>query len=632
MFNTEKTKMEPLIEFINPVIKNISQQEQLEYVANIDPEIQRKIEIGLKYLNDLKHPKFSKVLELYPFDANNFSEEQFKNIEKGYNYIGSHTYEFFGKYADQQDLISNYVNQSFLLWYFLGALVFFNCLRIIFILLFDKQNREKEYRGGFGGALERGLRGIAVGSLWYPVVYPDTLNRFYKTIYHAFPNLYVGQYVLFRHFPGNTPLEYFDKDKYLGLVPTTSYLYFPDPKPHIVKVVFKTPKMLLERWSGTEILQDHSTLGQIWKFFKNLYIWLFVVSEPSVSKVVQQANVEKNDNFIDWFTKDTNFYSVTSQQFYLFTEKIKNLFNKTHFNYNDLPESINRFNFSSDFQSRILDLDLAKWKSINENDEFIKFLTPFFKGLNLTTVDDGQFSIPLQGNQNYLKDIKSIQDQVNQVFQNEANFELNRLKIIEQDYQIYLKNVVESNSPSGFSLYKIYHLIVDPLLTILHKIFDIVLPYLWIINNQLDIVILNAPNFIKSNLLTVFTIVTFSYVLRRGRYYLGRLFRYYLGHTIILEMLSRFVVPLYYSYYKWVEESSFILLSDQANNFTKFLYYYKDTHRDEFSFTADALGWSILALPILLFISSQFEQYFYVKYLTDSALIHIGTRRPGEGD
>ena len=322
MFNTEKTKMEPLIEFINPVIKNISQQEQLEYVANIDPEIQRKIEIGLKYLNDLKHPKFSKVLELYPFDANNFSEEQFKNIEKGYNYIGSHTYEFFGKYADQQDLISNYVNQSFLLWYFLGALVFFNCLRIIFILLFDKQNREKEYRGGFGGALERGLRGIAVGSLWYPVVYPDTLNRFYKTIYHAFPNLYVGQYVLFRHFPGNTPLEYFDKDKYLGLVPTTSYLYFPDPKPHIVKVVFKTPKMLLERWSGTEILQDHSTLGQIWKFFKNLYIWLFVVSEPSVSKVVQQANVEKNDNFIDWFTKDTNFYSVTSQQFYLFTEKI----------------------------------------------------------------------------------------------------------------------------------------------------------------------------------------------------------------------------------------------------------------------------------------------------------------------
>ena len=97
-------------------------------------------------------------------------------------------------------------------------------------------------------------------------------------------------------------------------------------------------------------------------------------------------------------------------------------------------------------------------------------------------------------------------------------------------------------------------------------------------------------------------------------------------------MLSRFVVPLYYSYYKWVEESSFILLSDQANNFTKFLYYYKDTHRDEFSFTADALGWSILALPILLFISSQFEQYFYVKYLTDSALIHIGTRRPGEGD
>ena len=134
------------------------------------------------------------------------------------------------------------------------------------------------------------------------------------------------------------------------------------------------------------------------------------------------------------------------------------------------------------------------------------------------------------------------------------------------------------------------------------------------------------------NLGTAFAVLTFSYVLRRGRYYLGRLFRYYLGHTIILEMLSRFMIPFYFAYYKWVEQDSFPRLSDEANQFTKFISFYKDTHRDDFIFTADAVGWSVLFLPILLFIASQLEQYFYVKYLTDSALIHIGTRRPGESD
>jgi len=33
MFYNENTKMEPLIEFINPVIKNISQQQQVRYLA-----------------------------------------------------------------------------------------------------------------------------------------------------------------------------------------------------------------------------------------------------------------------------------------------------------------------------------------------------------------------------------------------------------------------------------------------------------------------------------------------------------------------------------------------------------------------------------------------------------------------
>jgi len=498
--------------------------------------------------------------------------------------------------------------------------------------LFDKKNQQKEYRGGFAGALERGLRGIAIGSLWYPVIYPDILNRFYKTIYHAFPNLYVGQYVLFRYFPGNMPLQYFNQDKYLGLVPTTSYLLLSDPKPHIIKVMFKTPQALLERWSGTEILQDYSMLGRIWKFIKGIYIWFFVVATPPIDKNTISSTNREIDNLVTWFGKDTNFYLITSDQFYSFTEKIKDFYNEIHFNYNKIPESLTRFNFPTEFQSKILDFDLTKWKLINENDKFIKILTPLFNGLTLQGVNDEDLCIPLEGNTNYINEINSIQTNINQIFQDEAIFEFNRLELIEQSYQNYIKSLGVNQNLSSVSLYNIYHAIFDPLFTIIQNLFNKLLPLVWVINDQLDIVIANAPNFIKSNLGTVFTILTFSYVLRRGRYYLGRLFRYYLGHTIILEMLSRFVVPLYYSYYTWVEESSFVLLPDQADAFTKFLYYYKDSHRTEFSFTADAMGWSILLLPIILFIASQVEQYFYVKYLTDSALIHIGTRRPGEGD
>ena len=632
MFDNDNNKMEPIIEFINPVIQNIAQQVQKQYLMNIDPETDKKIKIGLDYLNDLRHPKFAKVLELYPFDPNNFSEEQFKNIEKGYQYIGNHSYEFFGKYADQQDLIYNYVNNGFLLWYFFGALLVLNSLRIIFILLFDKKNRQKEYRGGFGGAIERGLRGVAIGSLWYPVVYPDLLNRFYKTIYHAFPNMFVGHYVLFPHFPGRIDLEYFEVDKYLGLVPTTSYLLLPDPTPHIIKVVYKTPKILVERWSGTEIMQEYSMLGRIWKMIYSCYAWFFVTAKSNETESLIVSNNSKTEDFVDWFAKDINFYPGTSEQFYSFTEKIKNLYDQTHFNYNDLPDSINRFNFPDEFRSRVLNFDLAKWKSINEEDKLIQTLNPLFKGLNLPGISNGEPCLPLQGNLKYASDIEWIQNNMNHVIQNEANFELNQLITVEQQYQRYLKNIDLNSNTSNISLYKIYHLIFDPLLIAVQDIITPCSKALWQLNYILDMWIIGLPRFILMNLGTAFAVLTFSYVLRRGRYYLGRLFRYYLGHTIILEMLSRFMIPFYFAYYKWVEQDSFPRLSDEANQFTKFISFYKDTHRDDFIFTADAVGWSVLFLPILLFIASQLEQYFYVKYLTDSALIHIGTRRPGESD
>lgn len=647
MFNSEENKMESIIEFVNPVINNISNQDQMRYLSNVDPEIKKKIEIGEQYLFDIRHSKFAKVREMFPFDPDNFSEEQFKNIEKGQLYIANHSYEFFGRFADTQDLVYNFVNHQFLLWYFFLFLLVLNGIRVVFILLFDEENRNKEYRGGFGGAIERGLRGIAVGCLWYPVIYPDTINRFYKTIYHAFPNLYVKQFILFRHFPGKIDLVYFDRDKYLGLVPTTSYLLYEEPTQHIVKIIYKTPKELVERWGGTQILQDYSLLGRIWNSIRNTCIWLFIpVGEKKMEPQnwlatptarIQEAMIpipSKNpDDFVNWLGKDKNFFPITADPFYLFTEKIKNFYTETHFSYAELPNSLMRFNFPLDFKSKILDFDFTKWKLINENDELVKFMNPFFAALGLPDINSGQVSIPLQGNANYQEDVRWIQNNVNNIFQNEANFEFNRLVKLERLYKNYLYDEFEGPVKSSHSsIYTFYHKVFDPLLKLIQYICVEGKPYVLDINVKLDALIVSLPMFIKANLGSVFAIVVFSYVLRRGRYYLGRLFRYYLGHTIILEMLARFVIPFYYSYYKWVEESSFILLSDQANEFTKFLYYYKDTHRDDFTFTADALGWVLLALPIILFIASQAEQYFYVKYLTDSALIHIGTRRPGEGD
>jgi len=634
VFNSEEINMESIIEFINPVITNSSQEDQMRYLASVDPEIQKKIEIGKEYLVNLRHAKFYNVKQMFPFDPDNFSEEQFQNIEKGYNYIGNHTYEYFSRFANQQDLVYNFVNHNFLLWYFFFLLLILNSFRVIFILLFDKENRKKEYRGGFGGAIERGLRGVALGVLWYPIVYPDNLNRFYKTFYHTFPNLYVEQFRLFPHFPANLPIVYFEREKYLGLVPTTSYMLDPEPTPHIIKVVYRTPPELVERFGGTEILEKYSPAGKIWHVVKGIYIWLFVPAADKLKtneKIIDTTS-QKTDDFINWLGKDQNFYPVTSDQFYSFTEKIKTFYNETHFNFDELPSSLNRFNFPSDFKSKILAFDFTKWKLINGSDELVKFMNPFFTSLGLPSIDSGQVSIPLQGNANYQQDINWIQNNVNNIFQNEANFEFNRLATLEKDYQTYLKDLELSTKSAYFTPYNIYHTIFDPLLTLIKNTYDTSIPWIRGINEYLDDGIIGLPMFVKQNLGTAFSVLIFSYVLRRGRYYLGRLFRYYLGHTIVIDMLSRFLIPFYFGYYKWVEEPSFILLSDQANEFTKFLAYYKDTHRDEFIFTADGFGWVILALPIILFIASQAEQYFYVKYLTDGALIHIGTRRPGEGD